>query len=216
MEMIQDERDGVLKTQRLRGFVEVLATAGELEAAKVAVEAIHSDGSNKALALVALAKAQARVGDKAKARTSLIAAFEAAGEIKARADLINDNVASNKDEAFYAIAKAQAEVGDIPAALATVSAHNNQNLKSGVQAEVAGSQARQGDVAGALKTAESIASAGSKAEAFLRIAHAQSKSGRRDVAHDWAAKLGSPQELRAGITRSGRGCLRPTARGIAS
>jgi tetratricopeptide (TPR) repeat protein len=194
MEMIQRERDGVIKTQRLRGFVEALTAAGELEAAKVAIEAIERDGHNTALALVALSKAQAKAGDKAGAMASLIAAVESAMEIKARANLINDNVAWNKDEAFRAIARAQVEVGEIAEALATVSAHDNQRIQAEIQAEVAGFQARQGDVAAAMKTAESIANADSKAEALMRIAHFQSKMGRRDVAHDWAARRGSPQE----------------------
>jgi tetratricopeptide (TPR) repeat protein len=194
MEMIQGERNGVIKTQRLRGFVEALTVAGELEAAKVAIEAIERDEHNKTLALVALGKAQAKAGDKAGAMASLIAAFESANEIKARANLINDNVAWNKDEAFRAIARAQVEVGDIAEALVTVSAHDNQSIRAEIQAEVAGFQARQGDVAAAMKTAESIANASSKAEALMRIAHFQSKMGRREAAHDWAAQRGSPQE----------------------
>jgi tetratricopeptide (TPR) repeat protein len=194
MEIIDGERDGVGKTQRLRGFVEALTAAGELIAAKVAIEAIERDEHNKALALVALGKAQARAGDKAGAIASLIAAFESAKEIKARANLINDNVAWNKDEAFRVIARAQVEVGDIAEALVTVSAHDNQSIRAEIQAEVAGFQARQGDVAAAMKTAESIANASSKAEALMRIAHFQSKMGRREAAHDWAAQRGSPQE----------------------
>ncbi len=194
MEIIDGERDGVGKTQRLRVFVEALTAAGELKAAKVAIDAIERDEHNKALALVALGKAQAKAGNKAGAMASLIAAVESAMEIKARANLINDNVAWNKDEAFRAIAKAQVEVGDIAEALATVSAHANQRIEAEIRAEVAGFQARQGDVAAAMKTAESIANADSKAEALMRIAHFQSKMGRRDVAHDWAARRGSLQE----------------------
>jgi hypothetical protein len=194
MEMIQGERAGVGKTQRLRGFVEALANAGELEAARVAIEAIQGDEHNKALALVALAKAQARAGDKGGAKASLTAAFGAAREIKPRADVINDNVAWSKDEAFRAIAMAQIEAGDTSAALATVAAHTNADLKAEIQAEVAGYQAREGDIAGALKMAEGITNAGSKAEALLRIAHFQSKAGGRDIARDWAARRGSPQE----------------------
>ena len=165
MEMIQDERDGVIKNQRLRGFVEVLTAAGELEAAKVAIEAIHSRRIQQGPGLGGAGQGPGQGGRQDQGQASLLAAFEAAQGIKARANVINDNVASNKDEAFHAIAKAQVEVGDIPDALATVSVHGNQSLKAEIQAEVAGLQARQGDVAAALKTAESIANAGLKAEA---------------------------------------------------
>ena len=75
--MIQDERDGVIKTQRLRGHGRGPGGRGELEAARVAIEAIQGDGDDKAHALVALAKAQAKAGDKTGARASLVAAFEA-------------------------------------------------------------------------------------------------------------------------------------------
>ncbi len=121
-------------------------------------------------------------------------AFEAAKEIKALPNMINDNIGRRKDEAFRAIATAQVDLGEIRDALATVSAHDNKALKAEIQAQAAGFQARQGDFAGALKTAESIADAGSKAKALAKIAQAQSRTGQQDVAHDWAAKLSSPQE----------------------
>ncbi len=194
MERVQEEEDGVIKTQRLRGFVEALTAVGELDASKVAIEAIERDEHNKALALVALANAQAKAGDKTGARASLLAAFDASKGIKPLPNMINDNVDHRKNEAFRAIARVQVAVGDIPAALATVSVHNNADLKAEIQAEVAGFQARHGDIAEALKLAESIANSGSKSEALLRIAHFQSNRGRRDVAHDWAAKRGAPQE----------------------
>ncbi len=100
MEMILGEPAGGLKTQRLRGLVEALAGAGEIEAARTAIEAIQGDEANKAKALVALAKAQARAGDRTSARASLSAAFDPAREIKADPNTINDNVAFRKDETF--------------------------------------------------------------------------------------------------------------------
>ncbi len=106
MEMILGEPPGlgVLRTQRLRGLVEALAGAGELEAARTAIEAIQGDEANKAKALVALAKAQARAGDRTSAKESLNAAFDPAREIKADPNTINDNVAFRKDETFRAVA----------------------------------------------------------------------------------------------------------------
>ncbi len=194
MDMTLTESDGVMKTARLRGMVELLAGAGELEAAKVAIEAIQGDEGSKAHALVSLAKAQAKAGDKTGARANLVAAFQAAQEIKALPNVINDLVADRKDQVFRDIESAQVELGAFPDALATVTVHGHKGLKGDIQAGYAGLQARQGDIAAALKTAESIHDAGYKAEAFRKIADAQSRSGRRDVAHDWAAKLGSPQE----------------------
>jgi len=108
--------------------------------------------------------------------------------------VINDAVAARKDQVFRDIESAQVDLGAFPDALATVTVHGHKDLKADIQAEYAGLQARQGDIAAALKTADSIQDAGYKAEAFRKIAHAQSRTGRRDVAHDWAAKLGSPQE----------------------
>ena len=207
MEMILGEPAGVIKTQRLRGLVEALAGAGELEAARTAIEAIEGDEANKAKALVALAKAQAKAGDRTSARASLSAAFDPAREIKAIPNMINDDIASRKDETFRAIAMAQVELGEIADALATVSAHANEKLKAEIQAEVAGLQARQGDLTAATKTAEAIQDGGFKAEAFLRIAHARSRTGQRDVAHDWAARLDSPQERALALLGVAEGIL---------
>jgi RNA polymerase sigma factor (sigma-70 family) len=194
MDLTLAESDGVMKTQRLRGLVEHLAAAGELKAAEVAIEALKGDEANKAHALVALAKARAKAGDNAGARADLIAAFEVAKETKALPNVINDNVADRKDQAFRDIESAQVALGSFADALVTATVHGHKGLKGEIQAAYAGSQARQGDVAAALKTAESIEDAGFKGEAFRNIALAQSRTGRRDVAHDWAANLGAPQE----------------------
>ena len=54
----------MIKTQRLRGLVEALANAGELEAARWRSSAIEGDEANKAKALVTLARAQAKAGNR--------------------------------------------------------------------------------------------------------------------------------------------------------
>ncbi len=199
MERTLADPDPVSRNPRLAGLVEHLAGAGELAAARVAIEAIQGDEGDQAHALVSLAKGQAKAGDKAGARASLVAAFEAAKKITARERVINDSIDARKDQAFREIETAQVELGAFPDALATVMVHGHQGLKGDIQAGYAGFQARQGDLAAALKTAESIRDAGYKAEAFRSIAHGQSWSGRRDAAHDWAAGLGSPQERALGL-----------------
>ena len=207
MGLILAERDGVIKTQRLRGLAEALAGSGELEAAKVAIDAIHDDEANKALALVALAKAQAASGNKPGASESLSTAAETANQTKALTNLINDNVARRKDETFRAIAVAQVELGEIEASLATVSAHDNKALKSEIEAEVAGLKARRGDIGGALKTAERIADAGSRAEALSKIAHAQSWTDQGQAALVWSSKLSLPQERALALVGVAEGVL---------
>src|SRR5207237_5270458 len=128
LEMILQEQEGTGKAGRLQGLVEALASVGELEVAKVAIEAFKNHGADKCSALVALARAEAKAGDKAGARASLSEARAAAKEIRRRPDVIKDDPARLKDEAFRAIAVAQVEQGDIKDSLATVAAHDNARL----------------------------------------------------------------------------------------
>ena len=212
MELTLAERDGPGKTQRLRGIVELLAAAGQLEASRVAIEAIQGDEADKAQALVSLSKGQFKAGDKVGARASIATALGLVKDIKKRPNVINENVDDRKDFVYRDIESAQVAMGAFADAVATARVHGHKGLLGEIQAGYAGSQARQGDLAAALKTAEGISDAGYKAEAFRQIAHAQSLAGRRDAAHDWAIKLGSPQEralallgvVEGGIARRGR------------
>ena len=199
IELTLAERDGAGKTQRLRGIVELLSGAGELEAARVAIEAIQGDEANKARALVALAKGQFKAGDKMGARASLATAFGLVKDVNKLPNVLDDNIDARKDFVYRDIEGAQVAMGAFADAVATARVHGHKGLLGDIQAGYAGSQARQGDLAAALATAEGIADAGYKAEAFRSIAHAQSLAGRRDAAHDWAVKLDSPQERALGI-----------------
>jgi len=69
------------------------------------------DEASKTLALVALARAQAKAGDKAGARERLREAEREAGGIHQLQNVINDDPARSKDEALQEVGLAQAESG---------------------------------------------------------------------------------------------------------
>jgi RNA polymerase sigma factor (sigma-70 family) len=192
-ELIVNERDAVGKNQSLRILVTALAGSGELGAAREAIKAFQGDEASKAVALVALARAQAKVGDKSGARDCLRAARREASGISRLPNVINDDPTSRKDESLQEIGLAQAEMGEIEDALATVASHGTDGWKAPILAQIAAAQARAGDVAGALKTAETIRDDGQKAEGFSKIAQVQAEAGKHEDALAWAGKLRWPQ-----------------------
>ncbi len=183
----------MLKTHSLRILVQALAAGGELDAANEAIKAFKESEADKALSLVAIARAQARAGDRAAAKETLDRAFVAAGGIHRQPNTINDDPARREDEALSEIAAAQAEIGAFDDALATAASHGDDRWKAQVLAKIAPAQARAGDLAGAIKTTETIRDEGQMAEAFLRIAHDQSQAGHEKEALAWAAELTAPQ-----------------------
>jgi RNA polymerase sigma factor (sigma-70 family) len=206
-ELIVNSRDGVIKTQSLRILVEALSAVGEIQAAKEAIKAIQADNASKALALVALARAQAKAGDRSAARDRLREARAEAAGVGQLPNLINDDPGRRKDEAFQAIGDAQAELGEIEDAMATVASHGTESWKGAIAAQIAPAQARSGDFAAAVKTAEAIRDDGQKAEAFLRIAHVQAERGKQSDAVAWAAKLSSPQAKALALLGSVEGSI---------
>ncbi len=197
-----------LSSERVRTIAEAQIEVGDLAGAKISADAIESDDVEKALALAALARGQAKAGDRQAANATLREAHARAQAIRGpRADLIGDNPAANAFRVLRAIALAEAETGDAKAALATVAGHGNNVWRSPLLADIAQIQAREGDDAGALATATSIPDASLGAEAYRLIAAHQARSGDASAAVDWATRLEAPT-ARAfaliGITEGGR------------
>jgi RNA polymerase sigma factor (sigma-70 family) len=191
--LIVQSRDGAGKTQNMRVLVEALAASGEIEAAKEAIGAFGDDRASKARALVALARAQAKAGDRPAARDRLREALADAVAVRHLPDVINDDPTRRKDEAMQEIAVAQSEIGEIDDALATVASYGTDQWKAGILAQIAPAQARSGDIRAALKTAEKIRDLAQQAEAYSGIARVQAEAGREPDARSWAVQLTSPE-----------------------
>jgi RNA polymerase sigma factor (sigma-70 family) len=185
------QRDTVL-FERIRRIGEAAAEIGDVEAARMAADEIDDDAMEKALALVALARAKVRAGDAKGARATLGDALTHARGIGPRAHFINDNPVANGDRVFREVALAQAEAGDAKGALATAASRGTDAWKSETLAAIAPIRARQGDVPGALATARSIPEAARAGEAYCEIASVQARTEGAEAALAWAARLEPP------------------------
>ena len=182
-----------LSSERVRTIAEAQVEVGDLAGAKISAAAIETDDVEKALALAALARGQAKAGDRQAANATLREAHARAQAIRApRADLIGDNPTANAFRVLREIALAEAETGDAKAALATVAGHGNNVWRSPLLADIALIQANKRDAAGALATAASIPDAMLRAEAYRSIAAHLARSGDASAALDWATRLEAP------------------------
>jgi sulfatase modifying factor 1 len=163
-----------------------------------------ADPANRAYALMYVAIAQSKAGDRAGAAITFEQSILAA-------EAIQHGDGSIKGQALMFIVKAQAETGHMDAALETASRIQTKggNSKEWALAHVASAQARAkhvkeametveripddgksfalmlisggqaeaGDLKGALKTAEQISNGLNKVEAFTIVAQAQAKAG---------------------------------------
>lgn len=182
-----------LDFQRVRTIAEAQVEFGDLAGARTSAAAIQRDDVEKALTLAALARGQAKAGDRQAANATLREAHTHAQAIRTpRANIIGDNPAANAGRVLRAIALAEAETGDVKGALATVAGHGNNVWRSPVLADIALIQARLGDIAGALATAATIPDATLGAEAYRSIAAHQARSSEASAALDWATRLEAP------------------------
>jgi RNA polymerase sigma factor (sigma-70 family) len=182
-----------LSSERVRRVAEAQVEVGELAGAKLSAEAIESDDVEMGLALAALARGQAKAGDRQAASATLREAHAHAQAIQApRANSIGDSPTANANRVFREIALAEAETGDAKTALATVAGRGTSDWRSPILADVSLIQARQGDAAGALATAASIPDATRAAEAYRSIAAQQAQSGDASAAVEWVTRLKAP------------------------
>jgi len=81
-----------MSSERVRTIAEAQVEVGDLAGAKISAAAIETDEVEKPLALAALARGQAKAGDRQAANAALREAHARAQAIRApRADLIGDN-----------------------------------------------------------------------------------------------------------------------------
>jgi RNA polymerase sigma factor (sigma-70 family) len=182
-----------LSSDRIRSIVEAQVELGDVAGAKISAAAIKTDNVEEALALAALARGQAKAGDRQSASETLREAHTHAQAIRTpRANQIGDNPAENAHRVLREIALAEAETGDVKGALATVAGHGPKTWQAPLLADIARIQAGAGDSAGACATAESIPDATLRAEAYRTIASQQARSGEASAALDWANRLEAP------------------------
>jgi hypothetical protein len=158
-----------------------------------AVEMIDGDKMEKALAMVALARAQVKAGNAPAAQATLDEALTLTHGIGPKT--VNDPRGANANF-LREVALAQAEAGDAKGALTTVAGRGSEPWKSEVLAAIAPIQARQGDIPGALATARSITEPAHSGDAYCEIAAIQSRADGAEAALAWAARL-EPPAIRA-------------------
>ncbi len=181
------------KSETLRMFIEALASADEIDAANEAVNAFKENEADKAMSLVAIARAQGKRGDKAGARETLKRAMRAANNVHRIANVGNDNPEHRKRGVFREIAVAQAEAGAVKDALAIALANSEGEEKPRLVGEIATRQSWAGDFAGALETVATMHNEARMCDAYWQIAHDQSQAGRDRDALAWVAKLTTPE-----------------------
>jgi RNA polymerase sigma factor (sigma-70 family) len=177
IELVRKLPEGDGPAGLFRQVAEAAAAVGDLDLAREAVAAIDNE-TDKAPALVAIARAQAKSGDKAAALETLREAGTSVGGIRARRFFSNDDPARNKEDALRQIATAQAEAGDVAGALLMADAVGDEGARAELLGEVARIQARAG--AAALAWASRLRSPEARASALAGVAEgsAARRAGR--------------------------------------
>jgi tetratricopeptide (TPR) repeat protein len=183
---------GVVLFERTRRIADAAAEIVDVEAARMAADEIDDDALEKVLALVALARAQLKVGDTKAARATLDDAVARAGAVGPQRNVINDNPAANRERALREIALALAEAGDAKKALGLDAARGSDSWKAEVRAAIAPIQARLGDIPDALATARSVTEPGRAGEAYTEIAAIQARTSGAEPVLAWAKELEPP------------------------
>ena len=155
------------KPQKMAGRKATAALSKALPKALSTVRSIK-DAYSRALALIAIAEAQANAGDARGAAQTISDALSTARSIKD---------ASYRAQALGYIAGAQAIAGDIQVALSTVRSIKDAHSRALALGYIAGVQASAGDIQIALSTARTIKRASLRARAFSAIAEAQANAG---------------------------------------
>ena len=169
----------------LQRIVEAQANAGDMRGALQTASAIKQSNSSKAIALIRIAEAQARLKNLEAASFTLQQARQAALHIQ--------NVKERAHRLGW-VARVKAEVGDKVSASETVqealTATNdiaNKKDKDSPLLSIVEAQAQMGDFKGALQTTSSMNSDFVTDRAFYQIARAQAQAGDIDGALKTAA-----------------------------
>jgi tetratricopeptide (TPR) repeat protein len=144
------------------------AEAGQVKDALRTAEKIGAD-YQKAQALVAVARAQARAKDSDAAGKSLRAALKIANDLGGEGDYGHVT--------FGRVAEAQAEMGDAKEARRTIDAITKAPWKDIALRNVVAALAGAGDVKGALETAEAIEGEYWKGDALKEVVAGQFRAG---------------------------------------
>ncbi len=141
--------------------------------------------------MVALARAQVKVGNAPAAQATLDEALTHTRGTGPRPKVVNDPYGATAN-VLRELTLAQAEAGDAKGALPTVASRGSEPWKSEVLAAIAPIQARQGDIPGALATARSITEPAHAGGAYCEIAAIQARANGAEAALAWAARLEPP------------------------
>ena len=190
-------RDNPLKTIAARQ-----AETGDLEAANATVKSIGSQAV-KAQALLSIAGAQLRAGNKPAALKTLEEARQIAGPmdaetliaaagVEAEAGLFEDaektarklEKGDSQDRAWQNIALAQARKGDINAAKATADRISNPYYQGETLAQIVNGLIRAKDLPAARRMAESIESSMARGDALIEVGKAEARNGERQNADE--------------------------------
>ena len=163
----------------LREITAMQAQSGDIDGALAAARGID-DPSYRAEALVDIASAQTRAGDKQAARDTLAAALAATRGI----DYLFD-----RDKALANIAQAKAKAGDIDGAFATVQGIDDLSRRATTMAGIASAQAQAGDkqsardtLAAALDVTQSTEHPIGRVDALVSVVFARARMGDIDDA----------------------------------
>jgi RNA polymerase sigma factor (sigma-70 family) len=217
-------RADLLKNEALRGIAVTLAEARDVKGAVATAGRIRSGTANRALALAAVAIAQARGGDRDGAAKHLAAASEAAdlAEHKvfaltkvaealatvgktadARKTIAKIPAGQGQDDARQVVATALAGRGDVKAARETAEAIEDGYLKGEAQKAIVTALIRARDLAGARKATGAISDDMGRCYALMELARGQAASGKKTAARqalkdalELADRLGDSRRFR--------------------
>ena len=183
-----------LRSYRLRRIandrVDAGDTAGALRTAELVVYEYH-----KANALMAIAKAQAKAGQRDESRALFRKAIQTAKEIKIR-DGLRDRAASydlNSPECLRTIASVQASAGFAAEAVQTAETIDEPKWKNSALAQIAMAMAKAGEIMPAFQLVDRIDDESARARALQGIAEGQAEGGDISGAVKWARSRTTPE-----------------------
>jgi RNA polymerase sigma factor (sigma-70 family) len=183
-----------LRSDRLSRVAGDRAGAGNFDGALRTAERIVYE-YHKAIALMHIGEAQAKVGRRDEARALFGKAVQTAREIKIR-DPLRDRPANfdlNSFECLRTIAAGQARAGFSADALHTAETIEEPKWKNSALAMISVSMAKRGEIKPAIQLADRVEDEKSKSTALQGIAEAQAKSGGLGEALEWARNRATPE-----------------------
>jgi beta-lactamase regulating signal transducer with metallopeptidase domain/tetratricopeptide (TPR) repeat protein len=200
-----DEGEG-LRSARLGQVARNQADAGDIKGALRTADLVVYE-YHKAIALVAIARAQAMKGQRDQARTVFHRAVQTARGIKPLDPVRHrpDNFDSNMSECLRTIAYSQAATGFSADAVFTAESIDVPKWKDSAFALIVMPMAKRGEANWAAQLVERIVDERGKAEALQGIAEGRAEAGDYEGALNWAKSLTTPDQqadAMLGIIRS--------------